>query len=74
MTEQMSRHPATTQLLRWFEYHHLPKDLGAISRPFHDMAHAMADNLPDSPELSAGLRKLLESKDCIVRAAIDARG
>jgi hypothetical protein len=28
--------------------------------------------LPDGPELTAGLRKLLEAKDCLVRAALDA--
>jgi hypothetical protein len=26
----------------------------------------------DSPELTAGLRKLLEAKDCFVRAALDS--
>jgi hypothetical protein len=31
----------------------------------------MADALPDGPELSTGLRKLLEAKDCLVRAAIE---
>jgi hypothetical protein len=35
-------------------------------------AHEMARALPDSPELTAGLRKLLEAKDCFVRAAVDA--
>jgi hypothetical protein len=30
----------------------------------------MIRDLPDGPELSAGLRKLLEAKDCFVRAAI----
>jgi len=27
--------------------------------------------LPDGPELTSGLRKLLEAKDCFVRAALD---
>jgi hypothetical protein len=27
--------------------------------------------LPDGPELTVGLRKLLEAKDCLVRAALD---
>ena len=30
----------------------------------------MAAQLPDGPELTAGLRKLLEAKDCFVRTAI----
>ena len=31
----------------------------------------MDDFLPDGPEKSAGLRKLLEAKDCFVRSAIE---
>jgi hypothetical protein len=31
-------------------------------------AAAMIKRLPDGPELTAGLRKLLEAKDCFVRA------
>jgi hypothetical protein len=31
----------------------------------------MAESLPDGPELAAGLRKLLEAKDCFVRASLD---
>ena len=30
----------------------------------------MNEQLPDGPEKSAGLRKLLEAKDCMVRAAL----
>jgi hypothetical protein len=33
----------------------------------------MIDALPDDPELSAGLRHLLEAKDAFVRAAIRAQ-
>ncbi|MFT4295635.1 MAG: hypothetical protein QM582_09515 [Micropruina sp.] len=60
--------------LRWFAFDHLPDDLQQVSEPLALLAHDMADRLPDSPELSAGLRKLLEAKDCFVRAAVDARG
>lgn len=31
----------------------------------------MDRELPNGPEKSAGLRKLLEAKDCFVRAALD---
>jgi hypothetical protein len=68
----MDRHPATTQLLRWFEYDHLPPHLQDISQEFKILANIMVKALPDGPELSTGLRKLLEAKDCMVRAAIDA--
>jgi hypothetical protein len=42
-----------------------------VSRPFGELAERMADTLPSGPELTAGLRKLLEAKDCAVRAALD---
>jgi hypothetical protein len=69
-----SRHPSTLALLRWFEYDHLPPHLQQISRPVSDLAASMVDQLPDGPELSTGLRKLLEAKDCLVRSAIEAAG
>lgn len=67
----VGRHPATTQIARYFEYEHLSPKLQAISKPCHDLAAAMVEALPDGPELTAGLRKLLEAKDCFVRAALD---
>lgn len=68
------RHPATTGLLRFFEYAHLPPRLQAVSAPCGKLARQMVERLPDGPELSAGLRKLLEAKDCFVRQALDAPG
>ena len=70
----MSRHPATTNLLRWFEYDHLPDGIiRKTSKFMAETADALVENLPDGPELSAGLRKLLEAKDCFVRAAVELR-
>ena len=40
-------------------------------KPICDLATKM-DELPDCAEKSAGLRKLLEAKDCFVRAAFPA--
>lgn len=57
-------------ILRYFEYRHLPEQLQAVSEPFSRLAHHMAENLPSNAETSAGLRKLLEAKDCAVRAAL----
>lgn len=71
---QPERHPATLQMLRWFDYQHLPADLGVVSMQFHHLAHELADRLPDSAELTVALRKLLEGKDAAVRAALDAGG
>jgi hypothetical protein len=66
------RHPSTTGLLRWFEYSHLPHPLAVISKEFADTAEWLTGQLPDGPELTTCLRKLLEAKDCAVRAAIEA--
>ena len=63
-------HPATAAILRYFEYAHLPEHLQAVSKPIGDLANQMAETLPEGPEVTAGLRKLLEAKDCLVRAAL----
>ena len=68
MTEP--RHPATVAILRHFSYAHLPERLQKISEPCAMLAQRMADTLPDGPELTTGLRKLLEANDCFVRAAV----
>ncbi|NJP27090.1 hypothetical protein FLW53_23395 [Microbispora sp. SCL1-1] len=67
----VGRHPSTNQIARYFDFEHLPPHLQAISRPCHALAEAMIEQLPDGPELTTGLRKLLEAKDCFVRAALD---
>lgn len=69
-----TKHPATQHMLDLFEYKHLPPHLAAVSAPVFDIAHRMADSLDSGPELTTGLRKLLEAKDCFVRqAVIDSR-
>jgi hypothetical protein len=57
-------------ILQFFRYGHLRGDLGEVSRPFSEIAHWMVEMLPRNPERSTALRKLLEAKDCAVRAAI----
>ncbi len=57
-------------IMRYFAYEHLPEKLQGVSKPIGDLASMMNADLPDSPEKSAGLRKLLEAKDCLVRAAL----
>lgn len=62
-------HPSVRDILRHFEYEHLPLALQNWSKPFHELAHTLAGSL-DGPELTVALRKLLESKDAAVRAAL----
>lgn len=72
MTDLSKRHPSTQQIARYFAYDHLPQGhLRSTSRTCAFLADAMIDKLPDGPELTTGLRKLLEAKDCFVRAALD---
>jgi len=61
------------RLMRWFEFKHLPPDLQAVSVKIADLAVEIDNLLGESAEKAAGLRKLLEAKDCFVRAAIEAR-
>ncbi|WPY93193.1 hypothetical protein T8T21_08635 [Limimaricola variabilis] len=58
-------------IMKYFEYAHLPPHLQVVSRPLGELAAQMNEQLPDGPEKSAGLRKLLEAKDCLVRAALE---
>lgn len=57
-------------MLQFFAHAHLPEHLQAISKPFGDLAEHMVSTLPRNPERTAGLRKLLEAKDCAVRAQL----
>lgn len=60
-------------ILQFFAYQHLPPHLQAVSKPFCDLAMAIAGEgatLPRSPERTVALRKLLEAKDAAVRALL----
>lgn len=65
-------HPSVAHFVPLFAYDHLPERLQVVSKQFHDLAEAMINSLPSNPETSAGLRKLLEAKDCFVRAGFAA--
>jgi ferritin-like protein len=57
-------------LLQFFEFKHLRDDLQLISGPFCELANSMVAVLPRNPERTVMLRKLLEAKDCAVRAKL----
>ncbi len=57
-------------LMQFFAYAHLPEHLQGISKPFGEMAEWIVKTLPRNPERTVALRKLLESKDCAVRARL----
>ncbi|HDL9481313.1 TPA: hypothetical protein PX784_000870 [Vibrio cholerae] len=60
----------TNNIMKYFELAHLPEHLQAVSKPIGELAKKMDADLPDGPEKTAGLRKLLEAKDCFVRAKL----
>lgn len=61
--------PSTT--IKFFSYEHLPAKLQEVSKPIGELAQLMEETLPDGAEKSAGMRKLLEAKDCFVRAKLE---
>jgi hypothetical protein len=67
------RHPSVAHFQPLFEYGHLPIDLQGISSDCAALAEKMLRTLPDGPELTVGLRKLLEAKDAFVRQAVLSR-
>lgn len=57
-------------LLQFFKYEHLPVHLQEISKPFCELAEKLVKELPNNPETTTAIRKLLEAKDCAVRAKL----
>lgn len=57
-------------ILRFFRFEHLPAHLQERSKPFALLAATLCETLPRNAERSVALRKLLESKDAAVRAAL----
>lgn len=62
------------RMMKWFAYQHLPEKLQANSKWFHSLASQICQNIDPGPERTVALRKLLESKDAAVRAALHAGG
>lgn len=58
-------------IMKYFAYEHLPPHLQEVSKPIGDLARQMDEQLPECAEKIAGLRKLLEAKDCLVRARLE---
>lgn len=63
-------HGGLPDILRYFDSQHLPQLLREVVMPFEHLAMLMVITLPLGAERSACFRKLLEAKDCAVRAAL----
>jgi hypothetical protein len=72
---------APEDILQFFKHDDIPAHLQAVSKPFCDLAYAIAGDergmpagtstqfpLPRNPERTVALRMLLEAKDAAVRA------
>ena len=64
MPEQKDR------MLQFFAWDHLPLHLQRVSQPFGELAERIVEELPSNPERTVALRKLVEAKDCAVRALL----
>ncbi|MFG6083811.1 hypothetical protein ACEUZ9_000043 [Paracoccus litorisediminis] len=59
------------RLLKWLRHDHLPPHLQSVVKPIDQLAREMDATLSEGPEKTAGMRKLVEAKDCFVRARIE---
>lgn len=63
-------HPSVKHIMQFFDFDHLPDHLKKVSKQFHDLAFWVANHIKNNPEKTTALRKLLEAKDCAVRAKL----
>lgn len=71
--EELLAAKAKFTILAFFKFDHLAPHLQAISAPFAALAYEVAIRgltSKHTAEVVAGLRKLLEAKDCAVRAVL----
>ena len=57
-------------MLQFFAYEHLKPEYQEVSKPFGELAKLLVEILPQNTERTVALRKLLEAKDCAVRARV----
>lgn len=66
------RHPQTEHLLKWLKANPRLDGIALdVATLVENLAEDLAEVLNDGPELSAGLRKLREAKDCFVIQALE---
>ena len=70
MFDDLSISPMVRHVLKFFKYEHLLPQLQTVSKKFADLALDLVQTIPEGPELTVCLRKLLEAKDCAVRSLL----
>lgn len=68
--QEMTEAEGTYPILKFFKFDHLPERLQNVSKQFYVLAYTTAIYSPRNAETSACLRKLIEAKDCAVRAVL----
>jgi hypothetical protein len=61
------------KMLKWFTFNHLPEPLQPVSARFTAIAAWMMQEIAAGPEATEAMRKLLESKDCTIRAFLESK-
>lgn len=59
------------RMMKWLNYEHLAPELQGLVKHFNILGTIICDTIPAGPERTVALRKLVESKDCAVRAVIE---
>lgn len=62
------------RMRKWFDYAHLSGDAQDVSKHFAGLQAWIESNIPGGPERTVAMRKLLEAKDCAVRAVTHPGG
>jgi hypothetical protein len=66
--------PGLWDLLRFFDHQHLPAHLQDVVEPFDELASRIAERVLENEgnvvQTRMALEKLLEAKDCAVRALV----
>ncbi|MFM9940587.1 MAG: hypothetical protein ACKVP7_13980 [Hyphomicrobiaceae bacterium] len=62
------------RMLKHFAYAHLRPELQGVSAPIGQLAELLCTVIAPGPERTVMLRKLLEAKDCAVRAFVNPGG
>lgn len=70
LMDEVPKDTPSQAILRFFQVGHLPVKLQAVAEPFCKLAQHIEDSAPAGPEKTTCLRKLLEAKDCAVRASV----
>lgn len=56
--------------MQYFTYAHLPPHIQPVSKAFAELASKIETSMTWSPQKDLCMQKLLEAKDCAVRAAL----